>query len=137
MPACSSTGCNCPRAGGRSPSRSPGRPDWRPIWRAGRPSGRGIALAPGEDMGDTRLALRLLRRDPLFSVIALATLAVGVSATVVVFSIVNAVLLRPLPYPDAGRLATVADRYANYANGLTIDPSVPELRDIAAGTRTL
>ena len=88
-------------------------------------------------MGDIRLALRLLRRDPLFSVIALATLAVGVSATVVVFSIVNAVLLRPLPYPDAGRLATVIDRCAKYANGLTIDPSVPELRDITAGTRTL
>jgi predicted permease len=88
-------------------------------------------------MGDLRLALRLLRRDPLFSVIALATLAVGVSATVVVFSLVNAVLLRPLPYPDAGRLATVIDRYSNYAGGLTLDPSVPELRDLAAGTRTL
>jgi hypothetical protein len=88
-------------------------------------------------MQDIRFALRLLRRDPLFTVIALATLAVGVTATVLVFSIMNAVLLRPLPYPESGRLVTVVDRYANFAGGLTIDPSVPELLDIACGTHTL
>jgi putative ABC transport system permease protein len=90
----------------------------------------------GTTVQDIRLALRLLRRDPLFTTIAVLTLAVGVAATVLVFSIVNAVLLRPLPYPDAGRLATLTDRYANYGGGLTLGPSVPELLEIAAGTRT-
>lgn len=91
----------------------------------------------GTTVQDIRLALRLLRRDPLFTTIAVLTLAVGVAATVLVFSIVNAVLLRPLPYPDAGRLATLTDRYANYGDGLTLGPTVPELLEITAGTRTL
>jgi putative ABC transport system permease protein len=87
---------------------------------------------------DVRLALRLLRRDPLFTAIAAITVALGVAATVLVFSVVNAVLLRPLPYPDAGRLLTVVDRYANFASGgLTLDPTAPELLDLAAGMETV
>jgi putative ABC transport system permease protein len=87
---------------------------------------------------DVRLALRLLRRDPLFTGIAVVTVALGVAATVLVFSLVNAVLLRPLPYAEADRLVTVIDRYAQYGRGgLTLDPTVPELLDIAASTQTL
>jgi putative ABC transport system permease protein len=51
-----------------------------------------------------RFALRTLRRNPTFAVTAVGTLALGVSVNTTIFSVVNAVLLQPLPYPDAGRL---------------------------------
>jgi putative ABC transport system permease protein len=54
-----------------------------------------------------------------------------------VFSLVNVVLLRPLPYVESDRLVTVSDRYAAFGGGLTLDPNVPELLAIASGTRTL
>jgi putative ABC transport system permease protein len=53
---------------------------------------------------DVSYGVRVLRRSPLFSVVAILTLAVGVGATTAVFSAVRGVLLRPLPYPDADAL---------------------------------
>lgn len=56
---------------------------------------------------DLRLALRRLRREPGFTLIGGSTLAVGIGATVAIFAILNAVLLRPLPFPEPDGLVSV------------------------------
>src|SRR5256714_6459110 len=55
-------------------------------------------------MNQIRFAFRQLVKNPAFSAVAIATLALGIGANTAIFSIVNAVLLRPLPYPDADRI---------------------------------
>src|SRR5262245_60916798 len=57
---------------------------------------------------DVRHALRLMRRDPAFTVTALATLTLGIGLNTAIFSVAYGVLWRPLPYPDADRLVILA-----------------------------
>jgi putative ABC transport system permease protein len=56
---------------------------------------------------DIRQAVRLLVKQPLFSGLAIVILALGIAGTTTIFSLVDAVLLRPLPFPEAGRLVSV------------------------------
>ena len=66
---------------------------------------------------DTRFGWRLLRRTPGFTISAVLALALGIGATTAIFSVLDRVVLRPLPYPDPDRLAMVWE--ANDGKGLS------------------
>jgi putative ABC transport system permease protein len=66
---------------------------------------------------DLRFAVRMMARNPGFVLAAVLCLMLGIGATTGIFSVVNAVLLRPLPYKDAGQLVRVYTEFPTFPNG--------------------
>ena len=84
---------------------------------------------------DVRFALRMLRRTPGVAVAAVLALALGIGANTAIFSVVDGVLLRPLPFHDARALMLVNGKFP--VQGLfDIGLSVPELHDVSQQSRT-
>ncbi|MFN2624379.1 MAG: ABC transporter permease, partial [Chthoniobacterales bacterium] len=73
-----------------------------------------LVRAPGEHMRmflhDLRYAARTLRRSPLYTLMAVATLALGIGANTAIFSVVHAVALQGLPYPDSNHLVRLWEK---------------------------
>jgi putative ABC transport system permease protein len=83
---------------------------------------------------DFRYALRTLLRQPAFAFTAIFTLALGIGATTAIFSVVNAVVLRPLPYADPDRIVAVRTRWKSGVSGANV--SAPDFHDWKAQNRS-
>lgn len=84
---------------------------------------------------DLRFAIRQLARRPGFTVVALLTLALGTGAASAIFTIVDGVLLRPLPYPEPGRLVALCETHPSIEGYCVGSP--PDVEDWAAQSRTV
>ena len=85
---------------------------------------------------DVRYGLRLLRRSPGFTAVAIAALALGIGANAAIFSVVDGVLLRPLPFPDSSRIVALQPLSTATAVRAPLSASYPDFFDWKAQSRS-
>jgi predicted permease len=85
---------------------------------------------------DVRFALRTLRKNPAFTAIAVVTLTLGIGANTAIFSVVNAVILHPLPFKYSSRLVDIAARSTTF-DFQHMYMSLPDINDIRSQSKTL
>src|SRR3569833_1071617 len=74
-------------------------------------------------VADVRQAFRMMRNNPTFSLVAISALALGIGPNTAIFSVINKVLLEPLPYPASDRLMHIGRKYPN---GYGFSNSIPK-----------
>src|SRR3982751_6451835 len=82
---------------------------------------------------DIRYAFRMIAKQPGFAALAILAFALGIGANVAIFSVINAVLLRPLPYPDSERLINIRESTSKFPSGSV---SYPNYLDWRAGQKS-
>lgn len=88
-------------------------------------------------LGYFRFSFRQLRKSPSFAIAVVVTLALGIGATTAIFSLVNAVLLKPLPFPESNRLLSIKQEDHSSGAALLESLSYPDYFDWRARNRTL
>ena len=86
---------------------------------------------------DARYAVRMLRRAPGFTAVAVLTLALGIGANSAIFTVVHAVLMRPLPYPEPGRLVGIVQLHTSGGPEFATWPDYTDWRDRATSLESL
>jgi len=89
---------------------------------------QGLPLAENS-LFDLRYAFRMLYRSPGFSLIAIATMALGIGATTAIYSVIDATLLHPLPYPHPSELVRIETNLPG-VGAHDVGLSIPEMRDL-------